>query len=190
MLSLCFKSEALQEKYAKKYCALPGLPPTIMSLGRAKYADFTDDELASECERVFEEMSVSVEESEFLFRATTKQSKSLLWYEYKKGRLTASHFGNICRTSVESPSKSVINQILQENKISEVPAMKWGIKNENVARTAYVELMKCSHESFEVSDAGLFINPIAPHLGASPDGMVSCNCCGPGSLEIKRPYSV
>jgi len=161
-----------------------------MSLGRVKYADLSDEELGYECERVFSEMKVTVEESEYLFHATSKQSKSLLWFEYKKGRLTASNFGSICCTSLESPTRSLVDHILQKNKSLKTPALKWGINNEHVARSAYVDYMKNNHESFEISDAGLYINPIAPHLGASPDGMVSCSCCGPGSLEIKCPYSV
>ena len=53
-----------------------------------------------------------------------------------------------------------------------------------------MQLMKANHHSFEVSPAGLFVNPKAPHLGASPDGLVFCSCCGSGILEIKCPYSV
>ena len=35
---------------------------------------------------------------------------------------------------------------------------------------------------------GLHINPSFPHLGASPDGVVQCECCGNGVLEITCPY--
>ena len=37
---------------------------------------------------------------------------------------------------------------------------------------------------------GVVDNPIFPHLGASPDGLIPCDCCGKGLLEIKCPYSV
>ena len=40
-----------------------------------------------------------------------------------------------------------------------------------------------------VQDSGLQINPSFPHLGASPDGIVQCECCGNGVLEIKCPYN-
>jgi len=29
-----------------------------------------------------------------------------------------------------------------------------------------------------------------PYIGASPDGLVSCSCCGDGVLEVKCPFSV
>lgn len=41
------------------------------------------------------------------------------------------------------------------------------------------------HESFTVADSGLLINPKWPHLGASPDGVVLCDCCGEGLCEVK-----
>ena len=33
------------------------------------------------------------------------------------------------------------------------------------------------------------MNPDYPHLGASPNGLVECSCCGEGLLEIKCPFS-
>ena len=35
----------------------------------------------------------------------------------------------------------------------------------------------------------MVVHPCYPHLGASPDGIVICDCCGKGVLEIKCPYS-
>ena len=29
-----------------------------------------------------------------------------------------------------------------------------------------------------------------PYLGASPDGIVNCNCCGKGVLEVKCPFCI
>jgi hypothetical protein len=34
------------------------------------------------------------------------------------------------------------------------------------------------------------LNPLYSHIGASPDGFVSCMCCGDGLVEIKCPYSL
>ena len=44
------------------------------------------------------------------------------------------------------------------------------------------------HENFVITDSGLVINPKFPHLGASPDDLIACDCCGLGCLEIKCPY--
>ena len=48
--------------------------------------------------------------------------------------------------------------------------------------------MITKHENFKISNAGLFIDNTYPFLGASPDSMVECSCCGKGLLEIKCPY--
>ena len=50
-------------------------------------------------------------------------------------------------------------------------------------------MMSTSHAKFECISAGLVINPLYPHLGASPDGFTQCECCGKGVLEIKCPFS-
>lgn len=147
-------------------------------------------DLLKECEKVFEELSITGEESSFLFKSTVLQSDSLLWFEHRKGRLTASKFGAITRTSLESPSKSLVDSILQRKSIPKTAAMQWGIQKEPVAREAYFVKVKNKHVSFNLDMAGLYVNPESPHLGASPDGLIFCDCCGPGLLEIKCPFSV
>lgn len=44
------------------------------------------------------------------------------------------------------------------------------------------------HVNFEIRDSGLVINPKYPFLGASPDAVPSCHCCGDIVVEIKCPY--
>lgn len=46
-----------------------------------------------------------------------------------------------------------------------------------------------THVDLNVELSGLQINPAYPFLGASPDGLVSCACCGDGLLEIKCPFN-
>jgi len=41
-----------------------------------------------------------------------------------------------------------------------------------------------------VTESGLVINSNIPYMGATPDGIINCNCCGKGCLEIKCPYSL
>lgn len=58
----------------------------------------------------------------------------------------------------------------------------------NPEQEIYEREMCGSHEHFVVTDSGLNVNPQWPHLGASPDGLVNCDCCGQGSCEIKCPF--
>lgn len=36
----------------------------------------------------------------------------------------------------------------------------------------------------------MFIKGDYPYLAASPDGMFTCKCCNPATIEVKCPYSV
>ena len=46
-----------------------------------------------------------------------------------------------------------------------------------------------NHVDFKFSESGLVINPKWPYVGASPDWVISCHCCGKGLLEIECPYN-
>ncbi|PFX15562.1 hypothetical protein AWC38_SpisGene20214 [Stylophora pistillata] len=76
---------------------------------------------------------------------------------------------------------------LEAHQFSSV-ATRWGCNHEKKARDYYVKIMTEHHESFTVADSGLLINPKWPHLGASPDGVVLCDCCGEGLCEVKCPF--
>ena len=47
---------------------------------------------------------------------------------------------------------------------------------------------KDKHSNFSLLESGLVINPLYPHFGATPDGIVQCTCCGRGVVEVKCPY--
>ena len=69
-----------------------------------------------------------------------------------------------------------------------IHACRWGCTHEQNAIEAYTKVAKESHEGFEVSVAGLFIDEKWPFVGASPDAIITCKCCGKGVLEIKCPF--
>lgn len=60
-----------------------------------------------------------------------------------------------------------------------------GIRNEEKARSEYVEMMGKDHVKFQARSCGFVIPLEYPYLGASPDGRVSCEFCGKGLVEIK-----
>ena len=53
----------------------------------------------------------------------------------------------------------------------------------------YIKKMERSHKEFHFCKIGLMLNSQWPFLGASPDGLISCKCCGQGILEVQCPYS-
>ena len=67
-------------------------------------------------------------------------------------------------------------------------ATKWGCEHET---SAYVDIMKDVHSGFVCKESGLIISITYPFIGASPDGIIQCECCtGIGVLEVKCPYCV
>ena len=58
---------------------------------------------------------------------------------------------------------------------------------EERARGSYHTLVGPYHSNFLISKTGLHINADFLHPGASPDGIINCECCGKGLVEIKCP---
>ena len=52
----------------------------------------------------------------------------------------------------------------------------------------YLSASKLKHYEWSIANSGLVINPMWPHIGVSPDGIVSYSCHVVGILEIKYPY--
>ncbi|KAK3091574.1 hypothetical protein FSP39_020913 [Pinctada imbricata] len=60
---------------------------------------------------------------------------------------------------------------------------------EKVALSQYTALYEKNHHKSKVSSCGLFVSQRYPFIGATPDGVVTCSCCGKGLIEIKCSFS-
>ncbi len=122
-------------------------------------------------------------------RETRAQSKSNLWITYRAGRIIASRMKSVCHTDSTNPSQSLVKLVSYpvDFKFSS-KATSWGCKHEKKVRDFYVKTMKKNHPRFSMMDSGLTINPKWSYIGASPDSVVNCDCCGQGVMEIKCPY--
>ena len=178
--------------YSDKFVPLSmqsAFPEPLTNLYDESHADLEYNKLLEVCSNI--SILISQEQADAVEAHTCGQSASRLWYRYRAGRITASRMKAICHTDMMSPSKSLILAICNPSAVRfSSKATEWGCKHENVARESYIDLMKGKHQDFFVEEAGLFIHPQFPHLGATPDGILSCACCGVGVLEIKCPYCV
>uniref|UniRef100_A0A8C6TKY7 Uncharacterized protein n=1 Tax=Neogobius melanostomus TaxID=47308 RepID=A0A8C6TKY7_9GOBI len=135
------------------------------------------------------------------YRCTAEQAKELeletkgqavcpLWFEQRKGRITASKAHDVLvRKDKTDPDKLV--QLICGSKcydLSNVKQVKWGVNNEEKAKSAYINHAKNCHKNLNVQNVGLLVDHENPFLAASPDGLVSCDCCEKRLLEIKCPY--
>ena len=88
-----------------------------------------------------------------------------------------------------SPSLSLVKTICYPEVFSfSSPATDWGRTHEQLALKRYLSNEMAHHDSLSVSASGLVLNETWPFLGAPPDGIVNCSCCGKGLVEIKCPY--
>ncbi len=87
-----------------------------------------------------------------------------------------------CHTNLASQSVSLIANIcFPELYRFRTPATTWGCKHEESTRDKYLQLALHSHTNVKVEDSGLFFSVEYPFIGASPDGLVACDCCGDGN---------
>ena len=167
----------------------PNLPPSLLDYYDAKYLNCSETELSVIAIDICDKLKVTQEEADFLETSTREQSVSTVWHDYRKGRITASHFHEVLRYTGKSYPNSIVKSIMQYRNFNQnIPALKWGRENEENARKEYLMAMEGSHTNVQVRSSGLVINPSYPFLGASPDGIVVCDCCGEGLIEIKCTY--
>lgn len=135
------------------------------------------------------DISITDEESMAVFFETLQQSKKNNWFKFRAGRITASNFKTASRTSVEKPSLSLIKSICYPLKaLFKAKATSWGIKYEDEAFQEYQDSIKSEHRNFSVTKCGFIISLENPIFGASPDGLIVCDCCDDRCVEIKCPY--
>lgn len=165
----------------------PSFPKPLQQLFDEKYLKYSYTELLAACKEIeitlTEQMVAAVE------METRAQSKSTLWFTYRAGRITASRMKSACHTDPSYPSQSLIKTIVYPEAYKfNSKATSWGCSHEKHARDFYSEQMMKSHCAFTINESGLCLNPKWPHLGASPDGVVTCRCCSKGVVEIKCPF--
>ena len=85
--------------------------------------------------------------------------------------------------------KTILSKICIERKDFTSKPTEWGKTNEPLARQAYIKENSKNHIKVSVIESGLFISCDNPIFGASPDGIVTCECHENRILEIKCPWT-
>lgn len=167
----------------------PELPDPLTALYDPTLKQQIPPDIRERCEEAFHNIkrNIHTEQCKRLAAITTQQSASQSWHTHRAGRITSTTFYNASKSN--HVDRTTLNKIMGYNdKNIQVPAVVWGRENENIARQFYTNEMCKSHENVKVGLSGFVVRPDEPHLGTSPDGTVSCSCCGDGVLEIKCPY--
>lgn len=129
---------------------------------------------------------------ETIFDQTKSQSQSTFWFEQRAGRITASNFYTVCHMRQKTDRTNIIKSLMNYSPmdVASMPEqLIWGHEKEKAAILNYMKKVS-KHKSVQVLPSGLVINKSFPYLGASPDGIRSCNCCPKKTLvEVKSLYS-
>jgi hypothetical protein len=147
-------------------------------------------------EQLMQKMYLTTEEIHDVQCHTMDQNKSALWKAARKGRITASNFYRV-HTKVNTMKKKpdtefigLVNNLVDPPSLGHLDHIKHGIESEEKAIDQVVTLLSdAGHEKVQVHSCGLFIDHTCQYLGASPDGIISCDCCEDRLLEIKSPSS-
>ncbi|XP_022236830.1 uncharacterized protein LOC111084400, partial [Limulus polyphemus] len=154
-------------------------------LSSLQQPDYNPDNLSELCNDVYTKYQVTTQQANNLETATRNQSISSLWYQHRMGRITASQAHDVLTRRVTTPADNLVKRIVGYStyNLSSKNSVKWGIDHEEECRNAYVQHQQSTHTSFTCVPSGFVIDTNHPFLGASPDGIVSCQCCGKGTLE-------
>lgn len=115
-------------------------------------------------------------------RNSRGQRTSNVWVEQRRNRFTASRFHELCRKKRNPVDGEFFQKYFCSKSISTLKCVSFGIQNEEKAKNFY---SKATGNT--VLACGLVVHPYAPHLGASPDGIIFSATDGYGVLEVKCP---
>lgn len=164
------------------------LPLPLSHIYREENRTLSNDDLEGYLIAVYDCLTISQPEADFLERSTRKQSRSEAWKIHRMGRLTASLFHRVATLKDSTSPTSLISHIMGYSSSISTTAMKWGIDHEEEARREFIGLEQQNHKNFSVRKSGLVVNNSWPYLGATPDGIAECSCCDRSVVEIKCPY--
>ena len=130
------------------------------------------------------EIIVTAEQCVDAERSTREQANSSARFQMRAGRISASKLKAVCRT--DTAMSSISRFVILKCHVLRVQVQLMAVNTRR--KEEIIIIMKESlpnHQEFKVSKSGFFISSVNPFIGASPDGLVNCLCCGEGVCEIK-----
>ena len=182
-----FSKDAGNETLTADECDNNLLPEPLTSLFDCEAVNLEKPQLKEHSLKLFTQYKETYNPQCFnrLTEVTKTQSLSKIWNIHRAGRITASNFHSVIHTR---NSVSLLNKLMQyETPSSNLPNLKYGREMDERARENYCALVAPYHSNIAITKTGLHISADYPHLGASPYGIIDCDCCGKGLVEIKCP---
>lgn len=181
---------SLVEPYAESYIPVATkFPQAILSSLLQDTCPSTWDEVQGHCDVAASRLIIEPEVSALIENQTKTQAASAKWFQFRAGRITASNARAVCVTSLTDLSMSLLRRICYPTECTFWSVQtQWGKDHEPDAKASYRSLSREQHMHLKCDPSGVHVSTEHPFLAATPDGLVSCFCCGPGLLEVKCPY--
>ena len=153
-------------------------------------SNLSGPQFAQKCKEVFDSIRVTSDQVKELELKTREQSVCKLWFEHRCGRITGTKFHDVIVRRDWTPPDSLVSAVMGYNQydLSNKKEVKWGVDHEDAARKAYITKMAASHKNFSCRLSGFIVDDKKAFVGASADGIASCDCHGSRTVEIKWPY--
>ena len=124
-------------------------------------------------------------------RRTRLQSKSSYWFLYRRCLVSGTMAKRVIRQNELRENNEKLNRIITKtfpNRFMN-EAMRYGLLHEENALKALLDLFKTEHRKPKIDAHGVILYDKAPFVGASVDGVLSCECCKKSILiEVKCPF--
>lgn len=140
---------------------------------------------------------LSSDEIDAIEKITVGQADNEAWHQQREGRITASNFYRVftkvesMKVSKENSADKLVDSLLGKAKPpTNLPALKYGRDMELIAVEEFIKYFKKHHKDVRYRQCGIFIDKNKQYLGASPDLLIECSCCGEAVVEIKSPFSI
>ena len=179
---------SIVEPYSEKFVhSSDHLPKLLHGIFKPEHLSKNYSELLTLAE-IYLQDKVTPAMVDHLEQITRQQSRSKNWFLFRAGRITASRLKQVLHTDPHQPSLSLLKSVCypEIHRFSS-KATSWGCEHEKIALQTYTTRISALHEGLKVSNCGFFVSVENPYLGASPDALIDCTCCGQGTVEIKCP---
>ena len=140
---------------------------------------------------------LSSDEIDAIEKITVGQADNEAWHQQREGRITASNFYRVftkvesMKVNEENSADKLVDSLLGKAKPpTNLPALKYGRDMEPIAVKEFIKYFKKHHKDVRYRECGIFIDKTKQYLGASPDLLIECSCCGEAVVEIKNPFSI
>lgn len=174
-----------------EYCRFYGpchlnssFPKLLYDIYDESCTKMSTDQLFDHCNLFMQSFEVTSEQAAAVEKETRLRERSKQWLIFRTGLIADSKLKAVCEQSVEQPSIHLLKSICYPKKGKSKQNL-WDCYHLKEAYGLYNKTMNSQHQNFNVRKSGLIINPSWPYLAAFPDHIVSCKCCGEGTLELK-----